>query len=605
MTHPRSCAVCAVASKLKLFLDENKLNYSKKHASIWLNTNKNDLFSYKNSAQKYLNILDDIITKGYTTILVDQKDRLCYKLLPDNFRQLVDNFLMSINFSNAYKSRIRQSCSHILRYINKQNINSLNNLPINLFHDFLKIFKRRDSVYYFKDISMFLGYLCNEDIINKIDLIKYNQILNPVPVLNSPTESEYIKLLEQSKNDKKVLDIKEFDILVKSFNKFLSAKKYSLSQTNACNKVTNEFKIYIIINKLPYSNSIQNYWLELGKKSWKLSKYTLYRRTLLCLNDLLAHEMPKKIYIHFKGSVIPKWSSNELNNYVQFRSKELLASSTVTMIKSSCNRFLLFLEYKNIYRWEDITPLIVKEFHRTDQHSSNEGHNAYTTRIRGFLKYLADKGFINQSIPLALPTTFAPKLRIVKILSEDQLNKIHEYRKSADSPMKLRHSAIVMLGIGVGLRASDIVKLQLTDISWKKSVLSIIQTKTKKKLTIPLSFEVINSLLRYINEGRPKNSTSNNIFISHSAPYDELSSSSCYKALKSILQESLTFGFHITRKTFASKLLSSGNFLDNIANALGHSDTSRLGTYLSTDIERMRMCPLNLEGLEYSGDLNL
>ena len=59
-------------------------------------------------------------------------------------------------------------------------------------------------------------------------------------------------------------------------------------------------------------------------------------------------------------------------------------------------------------------------------------------------------------------------------------------------------------------------------------------------------------------------------------------------------------GFHVTRKTFASKLLATGNPVMTIAAALGHVGIGTVDEYLATNENQMRLCAIGLKGIEYS-----
>ena len=64
-------------------------------------------------------------------------------------------------------------------------------------------------------------------------------------------------------------------------------------------------------------------------------------------------------------------------------------------------------------------------------------------------------------------------------------------------------------------------------------------------------------------------------------------------------------GFHITRKTFASKLLANGNSPTKIAAALGHVGVSSVDEYLATNEDKMRLCAIGLNGIKYLGGFSL
>ena len=157
-----------------------------------------------------------------------------------------------------------------------------------------------------------------------------------------------------------------------------------------------------------------------------------------------------------------------------------------------------------------------------------------------------------------------------------------------------------MLGLRMGIRASDIVNLRIENIDWKHKTVSFIQKKTEKAITLPLPTDVGNSVYQYIVNGRPTSFAEGQgyIFIQHIAPYGNLcSNTACRDALRRILS-SCGFelpagqGFHITRKTFATRLLEAQNKLEDISDALGHvrKDTSEV--YLERNEAGMRLCPI-------------
>ena len=74
------------------------------------------------------------------------------------------------------------------------------------------------------------------------------------------------------------------------------------------------------------------------------------------------------------------------------------------------------------------------------------------------------------------------------------VEKIYEYREKASTPMELRDTAMVMLGLRMGIRGADILKLQVNDFDWKNKTVSFIQQKTSKAITLNLQrmyFEII------------------------------------------------------------------------------------------------------------------
>jgi len=277
------------------------------------------------------------------------------------------------------------------------------------------------------------------------------------------------------------------------------------------------------------------------------------------------------------------------------------------MVRNSCLRFLVFLDNHGITSEKGITPVVIKNFQAQDSHSTVEGKNAYAIKIRGFLRFLAAKKLVPNTLEFAISTEMAPRTSIVTTLSDRQIDAIYTFRQNACSPIELRNAAIIMLGLRMGLRTSDISNLKLTDISWKDSSISLLQQKTGVHLKLPLPVDAGNSLYRYIYEGRPQ-SNSPNVFVHHRAPYRGLRMTfgKLLKAAAVTQHDSEPIcGFHITRKTFASKLLTTGNPTATIAAALGHVGVSSIDGYLATNEDKMRLCAIGLKGIKYLGGFSL
>ena len=64
-------------------------------------------------------------------------------------------------------------------------------------------------------------------------------------------------------------------------------------------------------------------------------------------------------------------------------------------------------------------------------------------------------------------------------------------------------------------------------------------------------------------------------------------------------------GFHVTRRTFATNLLRNKAGIDEVMDALGHSDPTSVMKYLLLDDERSRKCGLSLKdaGISLNGGL--
>lgn len=282
-----------------------------------------------------------------------------------------------------------------------------------------------------------------------------------------------------------------------------------------------------------------------------------------------------------------------------------MTNSTLTMCRAAGCCFFKYLEDNGIDNPLSITPHVVKAFHNHDVHSTPESKNAYGAKLRQLLRYMADQDLVPPTLVFAVSASCAPHRSIADVLGDDMVEKIYEYREKASTPIELRDTAMVMLGLRMGIRGADILKLQVNDFDWKNKTVSFIQQKTGKAITLPVPTDAGNSVYKYIMNGRPEAAATGSgyIFIRHQAPYIPLKvTTACRGALKRILAEygfelSAGQGFHMTRKTFATRMLRADNKLDDISNALGHARQETAEVYLERDEDRMRLCPLEFGGV--------
>lgn len=195
----------------------------------------------------------------------------------------------------------------------------------------------------------------------------------------------------------------------------------------------------------------------------------------------------------------------------------------------------------------------------------------------------------------AVPCKKAPKTRVIQSLSDEQYSQAEQYGRCSDEPLTKRNRAILLMGLKMGLRSSDIVSLKLEQIDWKHSSIRFIQNKTDVEKVLPMPADVGNALYIYITTARPA-SDSRCIFLTHKAPYLGVTRSVCRDIFYSAVADWDVQGiaFHATRKTFATRLFRNGTGYSEVADLLGHTNTDTVYKYIALDEERMRLCPLSL-----------
>ena len=609
------------AKKFKKYMEDVNLPYSPGLAQRWVNDSKEHWNDRKlESSRKAMGVLADIMEHGcVTTSLQTKIERMPpYAQLPNWSRTHLDNYLATLTCTcgTSYLEHIRNACSHFFLFLEIAGISQ----PSEITHSIVKSFFIKDihispkaKGQYNNKISHCLMYMADQGLIPKtVGLAPNRFVISDLIITAELPESQrnrflrFFNTVEQDISRSKA----EYDAAAKKLADIRKNRKYSASIGKSDSQAVRDFRVFMNANLLPYSNDLALEWLEFHRVKWSRAKYLAFRRTLLNINEILCTGTlsTSRISAHEPKYSLPEWGHNLLSRYLREREREGCAGSTLDMIHSSCSRFIVFLDDHGITGEKGITPEVIKDFQAQDNHRTVEGKNAYAIKIRGFLRFLAGKGLVLKTLELAVSTEMAPRTSIATTLSDNQIDAIYAFRQNADCPIELRNAAIIMLGLRMGLRASDISNLKLTDISWKESSISFIQQKTGVPLKLPLPVDAGNSLYRYICEGRPQ-SNSSHVFVHHRAPYCRLGRRTFGRSLKAALtthyEGEAIHGFHVTRKTFASKLLATGNPPATIAAALGHVGANNVDEYLATNEDKMRLCAIGLKGIKYLGGFSL
>ena len=144
----------------------------------------------------------------------------------------------------------------------------------------------------------------------------------------------------------------------------------------------------------------------------------------------------------------------------------------------------------------------------------------------------------------------------------------------------LKHRMMLSLFYACGLRRSELLHLQLTDIQSDRGLLLIRQAKGKKDRVVPLSAKLLENLRQYYVQYRPKR------WLFEGQGGGQYSEANLAKVLKTSLERAginKPVTLHWLRHSYATHLLESGTDLRYIQELLGHnsSRTTEIYTHVS------------------------
>ncbi len=245
---------------------------------------------------------------------------------------------------------------------------------------------------------------------------------------------------------------------------------------------------------------------------------------------------------------------------------------------------------------EDTNDEILMEFIINVVPETNSGSIGRTMRgLRHLSAYFRANSIGNIRNDISFLQVKTNREGIVKPFSRAEIEKILSVIDRSTDGGK-RDYAIIILAVDTGLRAIDISNLKLDDIDWKKETLSIVQSKTGKRVSLPLSGTTMNALADYILTERPE-SEYREVFLTIQKPAKSVLNNFSQIVKKYSDKAGLSWisgrGFHSLRRTFATEMASAGVEITTISQMLGHSSINEDKPYITYDKRNTTSCAFN------------
>ncbi len=216
--------------------------------------------------------------------------------------------------------------------------------------------------------------------------------------------------------------------------------------------------------------------------------------------------------------------------------------------------------------------------------------------LRSFFRFCRQNGYLDNDLALAVPPMRTYKLSgVPRDISEEDANKTLQ---SIDrtTTAGLRDFAILQLLHTYGVRGGQIRSLRLEDLWWRENLVRFAAHKGGKEVIEPLSEQVGESLLLYLQKGRPQ-ARYQEVFLTDRAPVHPLGSASVSEMVARRMRQAGVnqpkASAHAFRHAFATRMLRRGQSLKTIADLLGHRNINTTFIYTKVDLNTLRQLPLD------------
>lgn len=288
-----------------------------------------------------------------------------------------------------------------------------------------------------------------------------------------------------------------------------------------------------------------------------------------------------------------------IDNYLDYCAMTLkLSASTLYERKRAIFRFDSYLNGKN-KSIDNITVDLIEEF--LSQHCTKHSRRNYKSAFRELYRYLFTNGILDKdysSLILKEPKV-AQGAKLPTTYTEEEIKRMINAIDRSSAKGK-RDYLILLLAAEYGWRASNIISFSLDQIDWNKSKISIIQHKTGIPVEFPLLASVGNAVIDYLKHGRPVGGD-NVIIVNHenTRKGKTMTSPTIHSVVALAMKsaniknwKSKKHGPHALRHSLASNMLKRNVSIPIIKTVLGHQSTETTKTYISIDIEKLRLCSL-------------
>ena len=272
-----------------------------------------------------------------------------------------------------------------------------------------------------------------------------------------------------------------------------------------------------------------------------------------------------------------------------------LSKNTLNSYRFDLSIFVSWLAETKKIELLDVSELEIQEFLAFKfPTSKSRSISRLLATLRRFFRFLLRENKIKEDPTLKIQTPKIPK-SLPKSLSEDEVEGLLE-APDIKTDVGMRDRSMLELLYACGLRVSELVGIQLTEVILSDGVIRVTGKGSKTRL-VPMGEEAVDWIKKYLAESRQNilnKQTSKFLFVTNRG--GEMTRQAFWYLIKKyalMANIDKPMSPHILRHAFATHLINHGADLRVVQMLLGHSDIST--TQIYTHVARDRLKKLHQE----------
>lgn len=267
---------------------------------------------------------------------------------------------------------------------------------------------------------------------------------------------------------------------------------------------------------------------------------------------------------------------------------------TVISYSSSLKAFELY--YKSLEEglsWALVTPDVIRSWivSLLDGGLTPSGVCPKLSAVKSFYRFLLKRGFVatDPAYGVSAPKKNRPLPYFVR---EGDLDRLLDDMEFPDTYDGRRDKVIVTMLYSTGMRAAELIGLDVTDVNMHESLVSVIGKRNKQRL-IPMIPELYDGLNAYLAERERLLSdvAENQALFLDAGTCKRIS----YAKLRVLVRDALAKvtmqskrSPHVLRHSFATSMLNHSADLQSVKELLGHESLKTTAIYTHTTFEELK-----------------
>jgi len=255
---------------------------------------------------------------------------------------------------------------------------------------------------------------------------------------------------------------------------------------------------------------------------------------------------------------------------------------TVAAYRNDLNQFLTWAVERGLRSWEEVRQQHISTFVRWLQ---AQGYAASTvarklSAVRSFFRSLIQRGGLGNDPTIGVASPPVEKRR-PRILSAEEMDRLLREGAPGQSPKALRDRALLSLLCGTGMRASEVVCLDVDDVDLERGEVRCGRGSGAERV-IRLPPHTRASLQTYLEKGRPRLVATDEHALFVNVRGKSLSRQGLWLVVRKRAQEAGIAGEvtpHVLRHSFAVRRLEEGESMEEVQRMLGHAHFSATRVY--------------------------